>query len=117
MGEAERKVSAIQFFDEQVSAAPDGKDPDTGLSNREMAARKAFTVLQERSREQGTKSLLAIPPRNAVIEATPQGPRIRLGRTAKQLMIDHENGILTDADYAAELRLLRQWQTQGLGVQ
>ena len=116
-GEASRKVSAVRFFDEQVRDAPDGTDPETGLTYRTLAARRAYGTLQQRSGEQRGKALFAIPPRNAILDEKPgQPPRLRIGRTVQQLRIDRENGILTREEYLAELALISQWEQAGLTV-
>jgi hypothetical protein len=115
--EQSRKVSALQFFDETVRAAQAGVDPETGLSFRELAARKAFEILEIRERERKSKVLRKVLPRSAFLDETdPKTPKLRLAPTIGKLRADEMVGLITPDERRAEFRLIEQWERAGLTV-
>lgn len=114
-GEAERKISALQFYDDSVKGAQGGMNPETGESFRAETARRAFFLLAQRQRERDISSLLAIPPRGANIETGADGvSRLNLGLTLGKLKTDQQVGLLSREQLWGELRLIDQWQRLGL---
>lgn len=112
--EAERTNDALAFFDQQVRNAPDGNDPATGLPLRQIVAEQTAALLTERHKLAQSKNLQKVPPRNAVFDKV---GLLKIGRTYTQLRIEHEDGILSDDAYRAELRIIGRWKSAGLGVE
>jgi hypothetical protein len=115
---AARKNSALQFFDETIAAAEDGIDPETGLPRREVAARRAYQILEGRAKEVRQTAMRRIPPRSAVMRDDPKlGPLLDLPKTYRALENQRSIGMLSPDEFKAEIRLLDQWERAGLAVQ
>lgn len=119
-GEQERQVDALAWFDEQVRAAPEGKDPATGLPFSQLAAEQALATITTRHRGQQAAKLVKLPPRGAVTVPAPAAagfgapPMLDVAATVAKLKADKAAGLMTEAEYLGEMKLVKRWIDAGL---
>lgn len=117
--DAAKKIDALQFFDDAIRQAPEGRDPQTGYTFREIEANRVLALLQSRKAQEDQPGVSKVPPRAAVF--APRSPaeamqpvKLDVKNTVRKLILQERVGLITRAELDSELRIIERWKSAGL---